>query len=326
MGPEFQLIEAFVAAAAASPRAPAGPGDDAAVLPPARGDTCVTVDAVVEGVHFRRRSSRLEDVGHKALAVNLSDLAAVGARPRWALVALGVPRGFRLADARRLGAAFGVLARATGTALVGGNVTGAPGLALTVTVGGEVMTGRALLRSGARPGDEVWVSGTLGDARLGLALIERPRGPEARRLRGAPRLSRAAIVRLQRPTPRLSLGRALVGVASACVDLSDGLVQDAGHVATASRVALHLDARSLPASAAVTAAWPDARSRARAMAAGGEDYELLFTAPASRSGAIARLGRRLALPLTRIGEVRRGRGVHLQGAGAVLFRGFDHLA
>lgn len=326
MGPEFQLIEAFVAAAAASPRSPAGPGDDAAVLPPARGDTCVTVDAVVDGVHFRRRSSRLEDVGHKALAVNLSDLAAMGARPRWALVALGVPRGFRLADARRLGAGFGALAGATGTALVGGNVTGAPGLSVTVTVGGEVPAGRALLRSGARPGDEVWVSGTLGDARLGLALLDRPRGPEARRLRGAPRLSRAASARLQKPTPPLALGRALVGVASACIDLSDGLAQDAGHVATASGVALHLDARALPASAGVVAAWPTARARARAMAAGGEDYELLFTAPAARAGAIARLGRRLGLQLTRIGAVRRGRGVHLQGAGATPLRGFDHLA
>ncbi|HEY1904436.1 MAG TPA: thiamine-phosphate kinase [Myxococcaceae bacterium] len=325
MGPEFQLIETFVAAAAASLRSPAGPGDDAAVLPRIRGETCVTVDAVVEGVHFPRRSSRLEDVGHKALAVNLSDLAAMGATPRWALVALGVPSGFRLADARRLGAGFGALARATGTALVGGNVTGAPGLSLTVTVGGEVPARRALLRSGARPGDQVWVSGTLGDARLGLALLERPRGSQALRLREASRLSRAALIRLRRPTPQIALGRALVGLATSCIDLSDGLVQDAGHVAAGSRVALHLDARALPASAAVAAAWPDARARARAMAAGGEDYELLFTAPASRAGAITRLGRRLALPLTRIGEVRRGSGVHLQGAGSAPLRGFDHL-
>src|SRR5262249_31531590 len=248
MGPEFQLIEAFVAAAAASPRSPAGPGDDTAVLPRSSGDTCVTVDAVVEGVHFRRQSSRLEDVGHKALAVNLSDLAAMGARPRWALVGWGVRRGFRLADARRLGAGFGGLARATGTALVGGNVTRAPALSLTVTVGGEVPAGRALLRSGARPGDQVWVSGTLGDARLGLALLERRGGREARRLRSSPRLSQGVIERQRRPVPRIELGQALVGLASACIDLSDGLAQDAGHLAAASKAALHLDAGALPAS------------------------------------------------------------------------------
>jgi thiamine-monophosphate kinase len=326
MGPEFQLIEAFVEAAGISPRAPAGPGDDAAVLPRRRGDTCVTVDAVVEGVHFRRASSRLEDVGHKALAVNLSDLAAMGARPRWALVALGVPRGVRLGDARRLGNGFGALARATETQLVGGNVTGAPALSLTVTVGGEVARGRALLRSGARPGDRVWVSGTLGDARVGLALLERRGAPEARRLRRFPRLARSAIERQRAPMPRVELGLALVGLASACIDLSDGLAQDAGHVAAASQVALHLDAAALPVSRALEIAYPEARARGRAAAIGGEDYELLFTAPASRETALRRLSRRLGLELTAIGEVRRGRGVHLRGAGTAPLRGFDHLA
>ena len=326
MGPEFQLIETFVDAAAASPRAPLGPGDDAAVLPRRGGETCVTVDAVVEGVHFRRASSRLEDVGHKALAVNLSDLAAMGARPLWALVALGVPRGFRLADARRLGAGFGALARATGTEVVGGNVSRAPGLSLTVTVGGEVPPGRALLRSGARPGDRVWVSGLLGDARLGLALLERRSGPEARRLRRFPRIARTAIERQRRPVPRLALGAALVGVASACIDLSDGLAQDAGHLAAASRVAVHLDASALPVSRAFVAAHPDERERARLAASGGEDYELLFTVPAARETAVRRLSRRLGLDLTPIGDVRRGRGVRLRGTGTARLHGFDHLA
>ena len=326
MGPEFQLIETFVDAAAASPRAPLGPGDDAAVLPRRGGETCVTVDAVVEGVHFRRASSRLEDVGHKALAVNLSDLAAMGARPLWALVALGVPRGFRLADARRLGAGFGALARATGTDLVGGNVTRAPGLSLTVTLGGEVPPGRALLRSGARPGDRVWVSGLLGDARLGLALLERRSGPEARRLRRFPRIARTAIERQRRPVPRLALGAALVGVASACIDLSDGLAQDAGHLAAASGVAVYLDAGALPVSRAFVAAHPDERERARLAASGGEDYELLFTVPAARETAVRRLSRRLGLDLTPIGDVRRGRGVRLRGTGTAPLHGFDHLA
>jgi thiamine-monophosphate kinase len=326
MGPEFQLIAAFVDAASVSPRAPRGPGDDAAVLPRQGGESCVTVDAVVECVHFRRASSRLEDVGHKALAVNLSDLAALGARPRWALVALGVPRGFRLGDARRLGAGFGALARATGTALVGGNVTRAPGLSLTVTVGGEVPPGRALLRSGARPGHRVWVSGTLGDARLGLALLERRGGREARRLRRSPRLWQGAIERQRRPLPRTELGQALVGLASACIDLSDGLAQDAGHLATSSRVALHLDAGALPTSRALETAYPDARARARAAAIGGEDYELLFTVAFAREAAVRRLGQRLGLELSSIGEVRRGRGVHLRGAGTAPLQGFDHLA
>ncbi|MGZ6161964.1 MAG: thiamine-phosphate kinase [Myxococcaceae bacterium] len=326
MGPEFQRIEAFVAAARASPPAPAGPGDDAAVMTRVRGETCVTVDAVVEGVHFRRATGRLEDVGHKALAVNLSDLAAMGARPRWALVALGVPRGFSIREARALGDGFGSLARESGTALVGGNVTRAPGLSLTVTVGGEVARGGALLRSGARRGDVVWVSGTLGDARLGLALLERPGGPAARRLKRHPRLARAALMRQRRPSARLALGRALVGLASACIDLSDGLVQDAGHLAEASGVALHLTLEALPCSAALVAAYPRPADRARMSASGGEDYELLFTTPASRAPAVWRLARRLGLPLTPIGEVRRGRGVHPIGARAGPLRGFDHLA
>jgi thiamine-monophosphate kinase len=326
LGPEFQRIEAFVAAARASPPSPAGPGDDAAVLPRLRRESCVTVDAVVEGVHFRRANSRLADVGHKALAVNLSDLAAMGARPRWALVALGLPRGFSVRDARALGSGFGALARESGTALLGGNVTRAPGLSLTVTVGGEVRRGRPLLRSGARPGDVVWVSGTLGDGRLGLALLERPAGPEARRLKRRPRLLRAALARQHRPSPRLHLGQALVGVATACIDLSDGLVQDAGHVAEASAVAISLALGALPCSPALVAAVPDPAARARTAASGGEDYELLFTAPPSRRAAVTRLARRLGLRLTAIGNVRRGRGVHLAGSRGPAPRGFDHLA
>ena len=325
MGPEFKLIDAFVAAAGVSPRAPAGPGDDAALIRRPRGQTCLTVDALVDGVHFRRATSRLQDVGHKALAVNLSDLAAMGARPLWALVALGIPRGFSTGAARALGAGFGLLARQSGTALVGGNVTRSPGLSLTVTLGGEIAHGRALLRSGARPGDLLWVSGTLGDARLGLALLERPRGAEARRLGPHPRLARGALERQRRPSPRLVLGRALVGVASACIDVSDGLVQDAGHVAQASRVALHLALEDLPCSAALVAACPSPLERARMAASGGEDYELLFTAPRSRTTAVRRLARRLGLPLTLVGEVRRGRGVHVVGASPGALRGFDHL-
>lgn len=132
--------------------------------------------------------------------------------------------------------------------------------------------------------------------------------------------------RQRRPEPRLALGASLAGIASSCIDLSDGLVQDAGHLAAASRTALHLDARALPVSTALAAAYPEPRARARAAATGGEDYELLFTAAASRAGTIERLGRRLGLALTKIGEVRRGRGVHLRGLGGGRVEGFDHLA
>jgi thiamine-monophosphate kinase len=134
------------------------------------------------------------------------------------------------------------------------------------------------------------------------------------------------IERQRRPVPRLSLGAALVGVASACIDLSDGLVQDAGHVALASEVALHLDGAALPVSRALEAAYPETRARGRAAASGGEDYELLFAAPASRDAAVRRLSGRLGLEITLIGEVRRGRGVHLRGGAAAGLRGFDHLA
>jgi len=328
MGPEFQLIDAFVSAARAAPPAPAGPGDDAALLAPAPGVECISVDAVVEGVHFRRATAALGEIGAKALAVNLSDLAAMGARPRWALVALGVPRGFSVREARALGAGFGRLARESGTALVGGNVTRAPALSLTVTVGGTVPAGRALLRSGARPADEVWVSGTLGDARLGLALLERPRGREAIRLRGRPALARAARRRQNRPAPRLELGAALVGVASACIDLSDGLTQDAAHLAEASGVALHLALERLPVSEALRTAFPGSRERTRVAASGGEDYELLFTARAGRRARLEAIARRLRIRLSVIGQVRRGRGVHLSGVPGLRrgdLGGFDHL-
>ena len=139
-------------------------------------------------------------------------------------------------------------------------------------------------------------------------------------------LARGAMERQRRPEPRLALGASLVGMASSCIDLSDGLVQDAGHLSAASRVALHLDARALPVSSALAAAYPEPRARARAAATGGEDYELLFTTRPSRQAEIQRLSRRHGLRLTRIGEVRRGRGVHLAGLGRGLIEGFDHLA
>ena len=327
MPSEFQLIDAFVRASGVARRAPAGPGDDAAVLPRSARPTCLTVDAVVEGVHFRRATSELADVGHKALAVNLSDLAAMGARPRWCLVALGLPAGFGLAEARQLGRGLGALAREVGMVLLGGNVTRAPGLSLTITAGGEAPR-RPLLRSGARAGDEVWVSGTLGDARLGLLLLEHRAGASGRRLADHPRAVGAAVTRQRRPTARLGLGALLAGVASSGIDVSDGIQQDAGHLAAASGVRFRLAMERLPISWALREAMPDPDAAGRFAATGGEDYELLFTARVRAREAVLRAAVRAGVPVTAVGIVERGKGVRLEdrrGRAVRGLSGFDHL-
>jgi thiamine-monophosphate kinase len=310
---EFDLIDLFTRPA---PRGGEGVvlgiGDDAAVLRPPRGqDLVATVDAVVEGVHFDARF-RAADIGWKALAVNLSDLAAMGARPLWALCALGTPRGERPARLAGVGRGLAACARAHEVAIVGGNVSRARELSLTVTLVGAVPRGRALTRAGARPGDLLFVSGRLGEAALGLA-------------DGAPPRARA---RQRRPRPRLELGLALRGVASACLDVSDGLLQDLGHLCDASGVGARLETARLPL--------PDARAAARAgrdplalACGGGEDYELLFSARPDRAAAVASAAARTRTAVTHIGAVVRGGGVRLLDergrAHTVRVRGHDHL-
>ncbi len=311
---EFALIAAFVRALpVAGEGVVLGPGDDAAVLRPPPGEELVaTVDAVAEGVHFDGRFPPA-DVGWKALAVNLSDLAAMGARPLWALVALGVPPGTPAARLAGVARGLAACARAHGVAVAGGNVTRAPALSLTVTVVGAVSPGRALRRDGARPGDAVLVSGTLGDAALGLEP-------------GAP----PALVRRQRrPTPRLALGRALVGLASAAIDLSDGLVQDLGHLCAASGVGAALELDRLPRSAAYRRATRGRADPAAPALAGGEDYELCATVPPGRVAAALAAAAAGGAPLTAIGVVTRRPGVRVLRAGGALHRvgpGHDHLA
>ncbi len=311
---EFELIAAFTA------RLPTrgegvllGPGDDAALLAAPRGETLVaTVDAVVEGVHFGAHFTP-GDIGWKALAVNLSDLAAMGARPLWALVALGVPAGTPPARLRGIARGLGDCARRHGLAVVGGNVTRAPGLSITVTVVGAVARGRALRRDGARAGDLVLVSGTIGDAALGLS----PGAPASLRRRQ------------RRPVPRLGLGRGLGRVASAAIDLSDGLVQDLGHLCLASRVGATLRAELLPRSAAGRAAAAALADPWGPALSGGEDYELCVTLPPGRLGAARRAAARAGVALTVVGEVRRGRGVTVLDAGGRRLAtgpGYDHLA
>jgi thiamine-monophosphate kinase len=312
---EADLIRAFTRAApAAGEGVLLGIGDDAALLAPPRGEQLVaTVDAVVEGVHFDRRF-RPADVGWKALAVNLSDLAAMGARPLWALCALATPRD---ADPRALtavGRGLAACARAHGIALAGGNVSAASELSLTVTVVGAVAAARALTRGGARAGDILLVSGTLGDAALGLEP-------------GAPAV---AARRQRRPVPRLGLGRALGGVASAGMDLSDGLLQDLPRLCAASGVGAEVAIGALPLSPAHRRATRGRADPWALAAGGGEDYELLVAVPRRRLPRALAAAAAARVPLTPIGRIVPGAGVDARLPGGARYRparaGHDHLS
>lgn len=288
---EFELIRRFFTHA--SPGAVLGVGDDAAIVR-ARGgrELVITADMLVAGRHFFR-DAEPQRLGHKALAVNLSDIAAMGATPRWATLSIALPR----VDPRWLAAfmrGFMRLARRHGVDLVGGDTTRGP-LNISVQVIGEVPAGRALRRDAARPGEDVWVSGTLGDAALALAA-------RARRVTLA-RGERAGLERrLHTPAPRVALGVRLRGIARSAIDVSDGLVADLGHICERSKVAAEVDLRAIPASAAMKRRLDRPAARA-ALLAGGDDYELVFTAPPGRRAAIGALARRLRLKLTRIGRI-----------------------
>jgi thiamine-monophosphate kinase len=317
---EFDLIARIPRTAAAG--VVLGIGDDAALLRPTRGLLLAAcVDSLVEGTHFPPGTA-WADIGWKALAVNLSDLAAMGATPRWATLALTLPRE-RAAGFVPLVRGLQRLARRHGVALVGGDTTRGP-LAVSVQALGEVPPRRALRRDSARVGDAIVVSGSLGDAAAGLAIVQG-------RLRAvAPRDVATLRARLDRPQPRVALGIALCGLASACIDVSDGLAQDLGHVLRASGVGAEIDAALLPSSPALRRALPDAAARARLALTGGDDYELCFCVPPRALPRLAALARRLRLPLARIGEVttRRGLRVHgVDGSRMALSRaGYDHFA
>jgi len=290
-----------------------GVGDDCAILVPTPGARwLVSSDMLVEGRHFLSTVAP-ERLGHKALAVNLSDLAACGATPRGFTLALALPR---IDEAWLAGFSKGLLALAdaSGCPLIGGDTTQGP-LNVCITVFGEAPPGQALLRSGARAGDEIWVSGRLGDARLALEAF---RGTVALDAAGF----EAARIAMECPTPRLALGQALRCIATAALDLSDGLLGDLGHILVASGVGAVLDIDALPRSA-LLAAQPQALQR-ECLLAGGDDYELVFTAPPG-----ARLPD-VGVPLTRIGVITAERGLRVVDArGDAVehgLRSFDHFA
>lgn len=290
------------------PQVRVGMGDDAAVTEPA-GATATSVDAIVEGVHFRRDRSSLAQIGHKALATALSDLAAMGARPGEAYTVLGVPPDLDEDGCVELFDGIAALAAKTGTTLAGGDVTRAPVLIVAMTVVGHAPDPDAFVtRSGARPGDLVAVTGELGGAAAGLLLLERPELAEE--LRVAELLKG----RQQTPEPRLEAGMALATTgATAMIDLSDGICGDASHLAAESEVALRIDAEALPVAGGVAAVAVAAGvEAAQLVACAGEDYELLATLPPSRLAEAVAAVEGVGTTLTTIGEATAGSGVEIR--------------
>jgi thiamine-monophosphate kinase len=329
-GGEFDLI-AKLAERIADPAGPKservllGIGDDAAVTAPA-GPTATSVDMLIEGVHFRRATSPLRQVGRKSLSVGLSDLAAMGAEPGEAYLALGIPDDLDQAGCLELYGGLAEVAVETGTALAGGDVSASPVLAIAVTVVGHAESPQRLVgRGGARPGDALVVSGDLGGAAAGLLLLERPELREPL----ADAVADGLISRQANPTPRLAAGTALAAAgATAMIDLSDGLGADGWQLAAASGASLRIELDRLPLQHGVretaSAAGLDPLDLATS---GGEDYELLAAIPPERvSDAISAAGR-AETSLTVIGEVSRGEGVELRDPGGTTrpARGFDHL-
>ena len=313
---EFDLIAKYFSRPVR--RAVLGGGDDCALLQPAPGlQWAVSTDALVEGRHFLSTVPP-DALGHKSLAVNLSDLAACGAKPVAFTLSLTLPR---VDEPFLAGFADGLYALADehGIELVGGDTTAGP-LNIGITVFGEVPPGQALRRDGARAGDELWVSGRLGDARLALEAF---RGQVALRGEAFTELRRA----MERPQPRVALGLALRGVASAAIDLSDGLSGDLGHVLRASRVGATLRLADFPRSAHVDAL--DEARRRTCLLAGGDDYELLFAAPAHARERVRAAGAHAGVPVTCIGTLDAEPGLRVvDAAGAPVAppgRAFDHF-
>jgi thiamine-monophosphate kinase len=310
---EFTLISDFTKAFEPPP-APWGPGDDCALIAATKAQQCVTTDCVVEGVHFSFPSFSLADVGHKALAVNLSDLAAMGATPSWMLCSLQMPKRYGRREAAALGRQMSKLAQVHGIRLIGGNVTRAPLLAVSLTVCGLLERRHAaLLRSGMQVGDSVYVSGPLGNAALGL-----------RQLLDAKRKSPQAIGAQKRPHPHVFVGQFLRPFASACIDVSDGLIQDLGHLAKASGLAIHLDSSHIPIAAPLCLSLAPRQALQLALH-GGEDYVLAFSVPSHTKSRFERAVRAKKLAVYHIGQAEAGQGVFVDDVMQNPLSGYRHF-
>jgi thiamine-monophosphate kinase len=321
---EFELIAKYFAPLARGERGALGLTDDAALFEPKAGhDLVLTTDAVVAGVHFLENDPP-ETIAQKALGVNLSDLAAKGARPRVYLLTIALPRAVDepwiksfAAGLKRAQARFGI-------GLVGGDTVATPGpLTISVTAVGEVPRGRMLTRGGAKAGDDIWVTGTIGDAALGL------RAAHGENLRLDDKQRAALIARYRIPEPRSGLGPRLLGVAHACLDVSDGLIADLGHMAAASRVGVEIAVADVPLSSPAAAAVEADRAAVSELLTAGDDYELAIAAPPAKRKQMADLAAAAKTKLTRIGRVVRGRGVVARGAGGATLplsrKGFTHF-
>lgn len=317
MPSEFDLIRRYFTRT--TPSAILGVGDDAALLRISPGmELAVSVDMLVAGRHFGEADGP-GTVGHKSLAVNLSDMAAMGATPRWATLALALPaadekwlRGFA-------GGFFG-LAGKFGVDLIGGDTTRGP-LNICVQIMGEVPAGQALRRDGAKTGDEIWVSGTLGNAALALAHYQRR--VELEHLEAA-----AMLPFLHLPQPRVAVGIGLRGIASASIDISDGLLADLGHILEQSGLGAEVHFERLPLHE-IMRRHIELDVAQNCVLAGGDDYELCFTAPVEKHAPILALARQLDVPLTCIGRITAANGLKLLRNGQAMTvetRGFDHFA
>lgn len=316
---EFDLIQRYFTRA--TPGALLGVGDDAALLHLADGmELAVSTDMLVSGTHFFADTDAFQ-LGHKTLAVNLSDMAAMGATPRWATLSLALPEINEL-WLQQFSDGFFALAEKHGVELVGGDTTRGP-LNLSVTILGQVPRGKSLRRDGAQVGDDIWVSGTLGLASLGLAHLQSKISlPEITRL--------VCLDALLQPQPRVALGLALRDIAHSAIDISDGLLADLGHILERSNCGADLHYAAIPCHPRTE---NDAIEKAlleHCVLAGGDDYELCFTAPVSKRGLIEAISKNLELPLTRIGNIRSGLGCTVltqDGSELKIGKGgYDHFA
>jgi len=317
---EFELIERVLKRLAPSRRAVLGAGDDCAILPPARSRQLFTIDSMVEDVHFKLGWGTPEALGARALTVNLSDVAAMGGKPTACVVNLAVREGVNTDFFERLYVGLGRAAVRAGVEVVGGNVTRASAAAITIALLGEVR-GAALRRDAARPGDSIYVTGTLGDAAAGLQIL-------TGRLAAEPRARRFLVKRLLQPAARIEAGMRLARIvpAPAAIDVSDGLWQDLGHVLERSGTGAEIDAAAIPLSRAYRATLGNDPALA---ISGGDDYELLFCL--RREIPASALTRRLGVPVSRIGRITgNGKAVLLDARelirdGESAFYGWDQL-